>query len=630
MKGNGRMPIAERKSARPDSTRCGAALSERADATVRRSRGAKLSFAVGCSQTEFGNKGGRCWAGAVISLLLALLVAAVVSCGTAAAEDATDLRSCQDIMFLGESRPIIMRLHLLVDGRPFADVWEDYVRKLFEFADANADGTLSADEIESPRESQEVVRDEMFAVLTTPGLLHADVNPPDGVLTFVEFAAFVQRHRGGPFQPPPQVASTADYARRTMTVNQQTTPGHILFGTLDLDDNGRITADELAAAPESIGKLDFDGDGASSAEELDHLSSPFGQNSGSPGEAANVPLLVLSSTTPTSELIDAVMAVYGGSERQNASSIGVAQLGFENGELADFDADGNERLDRDELRNWLVHPEPHVELVIRIGLREPSQWPATVTVPPTLTGLMIKTSETGLVNIIDNDVHLEVGVGQSDRTPDSVKKIFVKAFEQTDRDGNGYLDRDEVVNNQLFEESFNRFDRDSDGKVFQEELLNVVEGQIMAGLSRTEVTAVNRGKDLFEILDTNRDRRVSRREILDAGPRFSLWDVDADGNLAAREVPQLYQLVFDRGTPQLAGFNINPRQSAMTARGDSTAIPMGPLWFQKMDRNADGDVSRREFLGTSEQFDQLDTDGNDLIDAIEAAADISPQSAAGP
>jgi hypothetical protein len=39
-----------------------------------------------------------------------------------------------------------------------------------------------------------------------------------------------------------------------------------------------------------------------------------------------------------------------------------------------------------------------------------------------------------------------------------------------------------------------------------------------------------------------------------------------------------------------------------------------------MDRNRDGDVSRREFLGTSSQFDSLDTDKDELLDATEAEA----------
>jgi hypothetical protein len=39
-----------------------------------------------------------------------------------------------------------------------------------------------------------------------------------------------------------------------------------------------------------------------------------------------------------------------------------------------------------------------------------------------------------------------------------------------------------------------------------------------------------------------------------------------------------------------------------------------------MDRNRDGDVSRREFLGTDEEFRKIDTDGDGLISLQEAIA----------
>jgi hypothetical protein len=44
----------------------------------------------------------------------------------------------------------------------------------------------------------------------------------------------------------------------------------------------------------------------------------------------------------------------------------------------------------------------------------------------------------------------------------------------------------------------------------------------------------------------------------------------------------------------------------------------GPAWFQKMDRNKDGDVSRREWLGTPEEFKEIDEDGDGLISVEEA------------
>ena len=50
----------------------------------------------------------------------------------------------------------------------------------------------------------------------------------------------------------------------------------------------------------------------------------------------------------------------------------------------------------------------------------------------------------------------------------------------------------------------------------------------------------------------------------------------------------------------------------------TVAATKGPLWFRKMDRNGDGDVSSREFLGTPADFRRIDTNGDGLIDAEEA------------
>ena len=51
----------------------------------------------------------------------------------------------------------------------------------------------------------------------------------------------------------------------------------------------------------------------------------------------------------------------------------------------------------------------------------------------------------------------------------------------------------------------------------------------------------------------------------------------------------------------------------------------GPVWFQKMDRNHDGDVSRREFLGPRDVFDRLDRDTDGLIGPDEATGDAAPE-----
>ena len=54
-----------------------------------------------------------------------------------------------------------------------------------------------------------------------------------------------------------------------------------------------------------------------------------------------------------------------------------------------------------------------------------------------------------------------------------------------------------------------------------------------------------------------------------------------------------------------------PASFARTTTGDID-------WFRKMDRNSDGDISRREFSGAIEVFSKLDLDRDGLISPDEA------------
>jgi hypothetical protein len=105
----------------------------------------------------------------------------------------------------------------------------------------------------------------------------------------------------------------------------------------------------------------------------------------------------------------------------------------------------------------------------------------------------------------------------------------------------------------------------------------------------------------FEWLDADQDGQLSLAEIRNAGKRL--------GKLAPREAD--YSLTLLPGVVAEYGVRLRRPEGRATR---------GPAWFAAMDRNGDGFVSRAEWLGTAEAFDELDRDGDGLISPEEARA----------
>jgi Ca2+-binding EF-hand superfamily protein len=105
-----------------------------------------------------------------------------------------------------------------------------------------------------------------------------------------------------------------------------------------------------------------------------------------------------------------------------------------------------------------------------------------------------------------------------------------------------------------------------------------------------------------------------------AWQRLQAHDKNGDGAIDAQELPLQFRVVLNSNVNQQQFVVATP--FSMRGSGPATVSypPQAPLWFRKMDRNADGDVSRREFLGAAEDFARIDTNGDGLIDAAEAAA----------
>ena len=77
------------------------------------------------------------------------------------------------------------------------------------------------------------------------------------------------------------------------------------------------------------------------------------------------------------------------------------------------------------------------------------------------------------------------------------------------------------------------------------------------------------------------------------GPRALSWDRNNDGHIRSDEVPHHFQLSIGRGQVAVGGM-ANAMCGHDRFAGHEMPAP-GPNWFRKMDRNRDGDISRREF-----------------------------------
>jgi Ca2+-binding EF-hand superfamily protein len=187
-----------------------------------------------------------------------------------------------------------------------------------------------------------------------------------------------------------------------------------------------------------------------------------------------------------------------------------------------------------------------------------------------------------------------------------------------DTEKKGYLEKKQFDGPQFqfLRPLFDLADRDGDGKLYKKELTAFLDLQAAGITSNTYLRVTDQGRGLFELLDANGDGRLSVRELREGWARLAPWDHNHDGLLAENEVPRQFQLVVDQGQvnyPFQVAFFGGYNRATRPQPG-----PKGPLWFRKMDRNNDGDVSFREWLGTEEEFRRIDTDGDGLISAQEA------------
>ena len=90
------------------------------------------------------------------------------------------------------------------------------------------------------------------------------------------------------------------------------------------------------------------------------------------------------------------------------------------------------------------------------------------------------------------------------------------------------------------------------------------------------------------------------------------FDANKNGQVDTNELPYSMVAAFLRGEQPGEQSFYRPQSARLLPASDA------PSWFSHADFNGDGDVSRREFLGSGEQFSRLDSNGDGFVSAGEA------------
>lgn len=507
-------------------------------------------------------------------------------------------RDVRDLLFLG-GRPVFIRVRAQVDGKSLRDVRAALAGELLKINDRSGDGYIDRDEAKQVPPFNGAGGNSRSLLNDWPSV---DRDEPTDKVSKEELAAYFDLIMGSPF------ALVAKPERATQGVD--------LFSKFDSDQDGRLAVAELQMAAERIRKLDLDDDETYVIEELRPFRNPFAANDPErPAETdAGVPFVLLGEEGSDAALVKRLRALYDDSRD---GQLDASELGLTTSSLSRYDADGSGALNVTEIMALLKSPPAQLEFDLALFHRKPGRTALTVA-RDDIGAVARKPTAPDQFSALLNRLEVQWRARSTRSATTDNRSFYRLEFLKADRDKNKYLDEMEFPAVGLQRADFKMVDRNSDGMVTVDEVTAFVDQDAASSQSRVLMTVGHEGKSLFELLDINLDRRLTHRELTEAVARLRSLDRDGDGYLTPAELAGRFRVNFEVGKPALFAAAATANRADMTAPILTNAPSDGPEWFRKMDRNRDGDVSRREFLGPVDLFRRLDANGDGLISRDEA------------
>ncbi|MFN7805180.1 MAG: hypothetical protein ACK5TO_14260 [Planctomycetaceae bacterium] len=516
--------------------------------------------------------------------------------------------SGERFVYFAAQAPVFVRIDAQVDGESLAAGRRRYARKIIEQHDANGDGQLDRDEAARvPPLMRTGVAAEEYSLVDT--WVSVDAHPADDRVTEAELDDYLNRILGSP------LVLTSRPQRSGQQVD--------LLRLLDGDGDGGLAREELRAAGGILFRQDFDEDDILDADEVDGRSADGGFV---PRAMTESPLVSLATPADRELVSRQLLSRYG-----TVGASGERVFRWRRWKLGRLDgSDPVRELKPDELVSWLAEAfQDDVVLGLRWNRkkRQRMEWYVDADSNGWAQTLPADTGTAPRLRLQLPGVAIDLAVGRSAGTASDARNFFRTRLRQLDANKDRALDEQEFAglggdlqSNGLGTVPFKLVDTDRDGKVSDAELQALIDQDSAAQQTRIELVISHDSESLFEILAGRGDRRLTLRKLIEGHSRLEARDEDQDGVVRMSEITGKYRLSAEPGKPTMFRSSNRMMMRGVLPQAMSAPPPAsGPLWFQKMDRNRDGDVSAREFLGSADLFLRLDRDGDGLLSAEEAA-----------